>query len=370
MANEIEIKKKSRKALRTSFTKAANELEALFSVDKLDRESIEVAWELLLSKYDDLKIVDNEIYELLLEVKCQIRELILGEFPQTDSFYKNITDINYYLYTRDYIDEPINLANNVDKLNKKLETKVIIHGYTETPNVQWYKDMARAYLTNKRANVIAVDWSKRAKSPYTNAIKESNPVGTAIGYYLLKLNNGGKINLWKTHVISHSLGCHVAGFLGKFIYRETGRKIKRITGLDPAGPLFEFPFIGVNDRLSKGDSDFVDILHTDSGVLGFRSSIGDADYFANGGFAVQPGCKLPSIDNLHEYVCSHQRSHQYFIESINSEKFIAKSCSSWSSYLLGFCKINANVLFGENAPPSATGKFYFRTNPAPPYAVS
>ncbi|KAK4873846.1 hypothetical protein RN001_013206 [Aquatica leii] len=91
MANEIEIKKKSRNALRTSFTKAAKELEALFSVDKLDRESIEVAWELLLSKYDDLKIVDNEIYELLLEGATEAK--LETDVEGRDTYFKRFTEL-------------------------------------------------------------------------------------------------------------------------------------------------------------------------------------------------------------------------------------------------------------------------------------
>ncbi|KAF5276113.1 hypothetical protein FQR65_LT16480 [Abscondita terminalis] len=47
--------------------RTANELETLLNAGKLDRESIQVSWKLLLSKYDELKIVHNEVYELLLE---------------------------------------------------------------------------------------------------------------------------------------------------------------------------------------------------------------------------------------------------------------------------------------------------------------
>ncbi|KAK4883895.1 hypothetical protein RN001_000166 [Aquatica leii] len=67
MANEIEIKKKSRKALRTSFTKTANELEALFSVDKLDRESIEVTdvegRDTYFKRFTGLKVKYNRLSE-------------------------------------------------------------------------------------------------------------------------------------------------------------------------------------------------------------------------------------------------------------------------------------------------------------------
>lgn len=70
-----------------------------------------------------------------------------------------------------------------------------------------------------------------------------------------------------------------------------------LTGLDPAGPLFE----GVEEerRLSPDDADFVDVLHTYTrealGVsIGIQQPIGDIDIYPNGG-EVQPGCALGDV---------------------------------------------------------------------------
>lgn len=60
-------------------------------------------------------------------------------------------------------------------------------------------------------------------------------------------------------------------------------------GLDPAEPLFKDA--PNNFRLDASDAEFVDIIHTCGGVLGYRASVGTADFFPNGGTPSQPGCR-------------------------------------------------------------------------------
>lgn len=68
----------------------------------------------------------------------------------------------------------------------------------------------------------------------------------------------------------------------------TNATIGRITGLDPAGPLYLLA--GPQDRLADTDADLVVALHTDGGVLGYLGEIGNIDFYANGGTPHQPGC--------------------------------------------------------------------------------
>lgn len=125
--------------------------------------------------------------------------------------------------------------------------------------------------------------------------------------YLLKI--GAKAS--DIHLIGHSLGAHISGFAGRFI---SCGKVKRITGipicfeirhllglyvilitfsgLDPALPGFSHGF--KVDRLLPSDADFVDIIHTSGGVLGFLDNLGHADFFPNGGVPPQPGCSGPA----------------------------------------------------------------------------
>lgn len=66
-----------------------------------------------------------------------------------------------------------------------------------------------------------------------------------------------------------------------------------IIGLDPAFPLYMFS--GKRGHLAPTDADFVDVIHTDGGVFGFPIALGDVDFFPNGGFPAQPGCRINSL---------------------------------------------------------------------------
>ena len=92
------------------------------------------------------------------------------------------------------------------------------------------------------------------------------------------------------------------------------KKFGRISGMDPAGPYFENTPNYV--RLETNDADFVDCIHTDGKPLyeagfGMMQAIGHADFYPNGGFD-QPGCRTLAVG------CSHGRSHEYYLSSIDS----------------------------------------------------
>lgn len=76
--------------------------------------------------------------------------------------------------------------------------------------------------------------------------------------------------------MGHSLGSHIAGFAGKTVLSETGYRVGRISGLDPAGPCFED--MDTSHRLSKNDADYVDVIHTDSGMFGLDEPLGERTF--------------------------------------------------------------------------------------------
>lgn len=144
------------------------------------------------------------------------------------------------------------------------------------------------------------------------------------------------------HLIGFSLGAHVAGFAGQAV-----PNISRITGLDPASPLFEgYP---PNVRLDPTDAQFVDVIHSNGdgfmrGGLGSYEPMGSVDFYPNGG-RVQVGCSsaLGVLTNILYYgqwnlLCNHRRAFHFFIDSVHSDcTFRAFSCTSHEEYIKGQC---------------------------------
>ena len=145
------------------------------------------------------------------------------------------------------------------------------------------------------------------------------------------------------HLIGFSLGAHVAGFTGQEV-----QNISRITGLDPASPLFEgYP---ARVRLDPSDAQFVDVIHSNGdgfmrGGLGSYTPMGHVDFYPNGG-RVQAGCSSLLLGALTDILsgkwnslCNHRRAFKFFIDSVRSRScsFPAFSCESFENFLKGNC---------------------------------
>ncbi|CAH2108218.1 unnamed protein product [Euphydryas editha] len=203
-------------------------------------------------------------------------------------------DAYFYLYTRNNMDKPEiiripgnNLPLESYNFNKSNDIIVVTHGWLSSGNVNWLRNMKYSLLREYDLNVIIVDWSELSKNIiYPFAAFSTRYVGKRIAKLLNSIKKTFIISGRNIHLIGHSLGAHIMGYAGMF----SENKISRITGLDPARPLFEIPEISADYRLDKSDADFVDILHTCGGVLGYMASYGHADFFPNNGRPMQPGC--------------------------------------------------------------------------------
>jgi hypothetical protein len=143
-------------------------------------------------------------------------------------------------------------------------------------------------------------------------------------------------------VIGFSLGAEAAGVAGK-VLKNRGIQLGRITGnskvvgsdpiafvhsrlilvhfgyrptflsgLDPAFPLYNL--IGRQGRLSSGDALFVDVIHTNAGIFGYPTPIGDVDFYPNPGSPIQPGC-LPQ-DLFKRKLLDRMGIHVYRIRNL------------------------------------------------------
>lgn len=274
--------------------------------------------------------------------------------------------IHLYIYNQKTKNEAKILPFGVEYYNKNYSTKVIIPGWAEFTNKSWVIKMKDVYLNKGGYNVIVVDWQHYAENFYNVAIRQMEAVGDIVIKNLLGLIKSQNIDLKSMHLLGHSLGAHLAGYIGRALEKETSFKVGRITGLDAAGPLFETVPLFRKKRLAASDADFVDAIHTSSPMLGlgYYGPYGTADFYVNGG-SRQPGCgrldftqgQLMLYKRMYDiFACDHKRSREYWIESINTENFKARNNQ------------NEITIMGENCPSTAKGIYIVDTNSEPPFA--
>ncbi|KAM4707192.1 endothelial lipase [Discoglossus pictus] len=268
--------------------------------------------------------------------------------------------------------------------NTSAKTFFVIHGWSMSGLFEsWLHKLVFALQEREKdANVVVVDWMSLAHQLYPDAVNNTKAVGKDIAQLLDWLKEKANLSLETVHLIGYSLGAHVAGFAGNFVNGTVGR----ITGLDPAGPLFEGA--EPQKRLSPDDASFVDVLHTYTrgalGVsIGIQMPIGHMDIYPNGG-DYQPGCSLTEVIGALAYggigdavKCEHERSVHLFVDSlVNKDKeSFAFQCTDSNRFKKGIClscrKNRCNAI-GYNAKPVHTKRsstMYLKTTAQMPYKV-
>ncbi|XP_072900879.1 lipase member H-like isoform X1 [Hemitrygon akajei] len=297
------------------------------------------------------------------------------KLPITDTLIGTNVDVRLLLYMNKN-SECASLINatHISPLDVKKKTIFLIHGYRpfgSPPN--WLDKLIKTLLNVDDINLIIVDWNRGATTiNYSTAVTNTKKVAVILKPVIDSiLDNGGSFD--SIHLIGVSLGAHISGFVGSMF----DGKIGRITGLDPAGPLFREK--GKDDRLDPSDAMLVDVLHTDVDALGYRDFLGHIDYYANGG-TDQPGCPATILSGKKYMVCDHQRSVYLYISSMNSPCNITNyPCGSYAEFLDGRCtqRDSTYPIFGYHLDKWANSssvmgfpnKVFFQTSSEEPFCM-
>jgi len=227
-------------------------------------------------------------------------------------------EVNFFLYTKRNPEEAQQLLVNDTDSNladtnfvAAMPTKIIVHGYNSDMQLSYLVNIRTKYLKRGGYNLIAVDWNRLANAPcYPVAVHNVPHVGDCLAQLIERLRDYGAEDI---HVIGFSLGAHVPAFAANALHPY---QLPRITGLDPAMPLFIT--VNKNEKLDASDAEFVDVLHTNAFVQGQIEPSGHIDFYVNGGSS-QPGCATSSI--LRKYNSKSRLGGE------SRRKFVEKSCS-------------------------------------------
>ncbi|XP_066247225.1 pancreatic triacylglycerol lipase-like [Euwallacea similis] len=274
------------------------------------------------------------------------------------------SQVAFYVYTPNNLSGTkirANQATNIVGLtgfSLNRDTVVIIHGWNNHYLSPVNVEIRNALLPRKNINVIVVDWSAIAGGTYISSQGSVVAVGNHVGNFLITLNNELGYRLNRVTLVGHSLGAHVSGNAGA----RTIGLINTIIGLDPAGPLFTES--NINNRLDPTDANYVHVIHTNDGLLGFRINMGHSDYYPNGG-STQPGCGIDLAGT-----CAHSRAYVYYAESISNNHFLSTHCNSYDAFQNGLCSLNPTGRLGYFPVVRSTrkGQYYLQTNSASPFA--
>lgn len=271
-------------------------------------------------------------------------------------------DVKFVLFTSDSAKGESVTEGSIKKtkIQTDLPTLIFIHGWNSNTKTNWYRYFREEYFKKGQYNIICVDWTTPGSLEYIMSAANVRTVGGFVADFIV----AAKFDLQNVHIIASLLGSHVAAWTGKSVIDATGKKIKRITAFDPAAPQFEHDNVPEANRLNKTDASFVDVIHTDSGYYGFLAAIGTVDFYPNGG-GLQPGCSFDETGHHH----SHEMCYNFFLESINTTNVKAAKANNWFDYLEGKYDPAESIVFGENIPLTASGVFYFKTNPDKPYLI-
>ncbi|XP_044270136.1 pancreatic lipase-related protein 2-like isoform X2 [Tribolium madens] len=264
----------------------------------------------------------GRISGVLYPIRNNFREAISYSPPEDEVTFHLYHRSNFSKDDRLFIGDIGSILNS--RFNPDLSTKIIIHGWTHGRDVPWVVEMREAMAELDLWNIIVVDWAPLSHAIYTEARIHTGVVSRQLTSFCIFMAQSTGIRMSSVHMIGHSMGAQIAASAGYRLQVALNQTLARISGLDPAAPLYEWPHIeSLDEILDPGDASFVDVIHT------------------NG-------------------VCSHMRSCEFWTASVKKpDLFKAYSFQSWDEYLTGNTDGLIAVPMGIAANPSIPYGSYF-----------
>ncbi|XP_034671007.1 vitellogenin-3 [Drosophila subobscura] len=249
--------------------------------------------------------------------------IVLTGLPQTSQTAKKAMRKLVQAYIQRYnLQQQQKNAQEQQHQQQQGQQKSNDYDYTSTSSEEQSDQWKSAKTAS--GDLIIIDLGSTLTNFKRYAMLDVTATGAMIGQTLVQLTNKG-VPQEIIHLIGQGIAAHVAGAAGNDFTAQTGHKLRRITGLDPAKLLSKRRNSLVG--LSRGDADFVDAIHTSAYGMGTFFRCGDVDFYPNG-----PSAGVPGAKNVIEAVA---RATRYFAESVrpgNERNFPAVPANSLEQY--------------------------------------
>ena len=123
--------------------------------------------------------------------------------------------VRYYLSNGKVSNQQIATDRYGQNVASSQPVKILIHGYLDGVNSFWYQPIITEYR-KRGANVVAVDWSDYSGRTYPGAMYNLPGSAAAIANFITGLSSSHNIPLNRFHILGHSLGGQLAGYVGKW----------------------------------------------------------------------------------------------------------------------------------------------------------
>lgn len=146
---------------------------------------------------------------------------------------------------------------NSSNFNPNLPTILFSYGFKD--DFDDTRLMMEAFQKRGGFNFLVVDWSDYNARSYLPVANDVKTIAELYGDALFGLPLAKATNFSSWSFVGHSLGAHMVGFIARRIHKLSNQAIliRRLTGLDPAGPafydMFFFTIVGVHLQKSDGE---------------------------------------------------------------------------------------------------------------------